>query len=344
MRFPQARATFPQRSGARGLLLSYRPFRQGFPRSALPYLLLREAGIPVRYVEGYLASDVVKYLSAKEEWGYYSIVKDSDAHAWIEVWYDGIGWVSYETTPKFYNDAYGILVEDTDPDDIPDDTLPLPDDTYEEEPTDTEDITDIPIDTEPSDVIDDPNAESNIVATICVSTAVAVVLAAVIACVVYIKKRAEKHRKQKEKLLGDAENGSFSEEERHEIARRLIDMTTDLLRVFGTPPGKSEFREDYAKRLEKEYLKVFGKRKYVNNIASLTEEERAKLDGNDYYIVSDTDFTVIFDSIAAEEFGLAGMTREEIRNLAIFYKRLYTAMPDRLSSFAIFKHKYFKFI
>lgn len=308
-------------------------------------LLLREAGIPVRYVEGYLASDIVKRISVKDGFGYYSVVKDSDAHAWIEVWYDGIGWVSYETTPKFYNDAYGIIPDDVeDPDDtLPEDTTSAPDDTDEEEPLDTEESSDLPLDTEiPTDDIGGDD-ENGIVTTVCIIAAVLVCLSGAVFGIVFIVKCAEKHRREKEKLLSSAESGSFTEDERHGVARRLIDMTMELLRVFGTPPGKSEPRTDYAKRLEKEYLNVFRKRKHVN-VASLSEEEIAKLDGNDYYIVCDTDIVAIFDSIAAEEFGLSGMTREQIHDLAVFYKRLYTAMPARLSSFEIFKYRYFKFI
>ena len=312
-------------------------------------LILREAGIPVRYVEGYLASDMVKSHSTKSGWSYSCTVRDSDAHSWIEVWYDGIGWVRYETTPAFYNDAYGII-DDADPDDPDDPPVTLPPEDTDDEIEDTtlpDDITTLPDDT--SDPLSNGNGGNGIsretFVRICVIGGVILLLAIIFAIVaIAVVKRAERHREEKEKLLNSAESGDFTEDERHAVARSLIDMTMTLLRVYGTPPGKSELRTDYAKRLENEYLSVFGKRKYVRNLSKLTEEEKEKLDGNDYYIVSDTDFTAIFDSMAAEEFGLSGMTREEIHDLAVFYKRLYGAMPARLSPFTIFKHRYFKFI
>jgi len=69
--------------------------------ATLATLLLREAGIPARYVEGY-------YLSAQDT-GIYSKMKsvtfdlpDSSAHAWAEVYEDGIGWLPVEVTPGFY--------------------------------------------------------------------------------------------------------------------------------------------------------------------------------------------------------------------------------------------------
>ena len=62
-------------------------------------LLLREAGIPARYVEGYIATKFYNNRGDDAVSRYKSTVRDSSAHAWVEVWYDGIGWVQYEATP-----------------------------------------------------------------------------------------------------------------------------------------------------------------------------------------------------------------------------------------------------
>ena len=67
--------------------------REGFCghyASAFVYLM-RSAGIPARVVTGYLGG----------EWnpiGGYFIVRQSDAHAWAEVWLDGRGWVRIDPT------------------------------------------------------------------------------------------------------------------------------------------------------------------------------------------------------------------------------------------------------
>ena len=65
-------------------------------------LAYRAFGIPARYAEGYYAdgsnarSNVAADLTAK------------DAHAWVEVYTDGIGWVPIDVTPGFYYDVYTL--------------------------------------------------------------------------------------------------------------------------------------------------------------------------------------------------------------------------------------------
>ncbi len=62
---------------------------------------LRSHGIPARYVEGY-------YLSAgsfSESHDGSAIVSGENAHAWAEVYFDGIGWLPVDVTPGYYYDA-----------------------------------------------------------------------------------------------------------------------------------------------------------------------------------------------------------------------------------------------
>lgn len=56
-------------------------------------LMLRLEGIPSRYIEGYLAQDLVKR-------GVYE-VKQSNAHAWVEAFIEPVGWMTFEATPSF---------------------------------------------------------------------------------------------------------------------------------------------------------------------------------------------------------------------------------------------------
>jgi len=54
-------------------------------------LLMRAGGVPARVVTGYLGG----------EWnrlGGYLIVRQSDAHAWVEVWLEGAGWIRVDPT------------------------------------------------------------------------------------------------------------------------------------------------------------------------------------------------------------------------------------------------------
>jgi hypothetical protein len=55
-------------------------------------LLLRAAGVPTRYVNGYLGG----------EWndiGHYVAVRDNRAHSWVEAFVTGAGWVRVDATP-----------------------------------------------------------------------------------------------------------------------------------------------------------------------------------------------------------------------------------------------------
>lgn len=55
-------------------------------------ILLRLAGIPARYVTGFVAADYNPY-------GRYWMARNADAHAWAEAYIEGKGWVIVEVTP-----------------------------------------------------------------------------------------------------------------------------------------------------------------------------------------------------------------------------------------------------
>ncbi len=66
-------------------------------------LAFRSQGIPARYVEGYRAS--ASELAASENRGESLELTAADAHAWAEVYLNGIGWTPVEVTPGFYTQA-----------------------------------------------------------------------------------------------------------------------------------------------------------------------------------------------------------------------------------------------
>lgn len=80
-------------------------------------VMLRSIGIPARWVKGFAPgeatfdSDTGKYVTT---------VKNKDAHSWVEVYLDGIGWIPFEPTPTFSNSmpqprSEGTSVENSDP-------------------------------------------------------------------------------------------------------------------------------------------------------------------------------------------------------------------------------------
>lgn len=67
--------------------------RQGYCQhyASLMAMLLREHGIPARYVQGFLPGTL------DDETGIETIL-NSSAHAWVEVWFPGHGWVLFDPT------------------------------------------------------------------------------------------------------------------------------------------------------------------------------------------------------------------------------------------------------
>lgn len=88
-------------------------------------MMFRAEGIPARYVEGYILSkqDIGKnrintvtksqQISNEGTMGekkYYEVdVKDSNAHAWVEIYIGGFGWVPVEVTPGYSNALDGDI-------------------------------------------------------------------------------------------------------------------------------------------------------------------------------------------------------------------------------------------
>jgi transglutaminase-like putative cysteine protease len=55
-------------------------------------LLLRMGGVPARVATGFSPGGFSK---RREAW----IVRDTDAHAWVEAWFDELGWITFDPTP-----------------------------------------------------------------------------------------------------------------------------------------------------------------------------------------------------------------------------------------------------
>ena len=61
-------------------------------------MMYRYFGIPARYVEGYpITPELVKDAESYSEIS----VTGKEAHAWVEIYQDGIGWVPMEVTPPY---------------------------------------------------------------------------------------------------------------------------------------------------------------------------------------------------------------------------------------------------
>ena len=67
--------------------------------AAAATMLLRACGMPARYVVGYAAP--ASLFQGQEDGSYQAVLEDDNAHAWAEVYREGIGWTVVEATPGF---------------------------------------------------------------------------------------------------------------------------------------------------------------------------------------------------------------------------------------------------
>lgn len=77
-------------------------------------LALRAYGIPARYVEGYYASSSDFAGSSEGQ----IMVSGDNAHAWVEVYFDGIGWQPIDVTPGYYYETAALQQMVNSPDSV----------------------------------------------------------------------------------------------------------------------------------------------------------------------------------------------------------------------------------
>ncbi len=90
-------------------------------------MILRQLGIPARYVSGYVVEGSRAFQRTD---GFFVTVKDSDAHAWVEVYLEDYGWIMVDMTPGFSQD-FGVHIENLTT--SPDSTAQTPEEASEEQ-------------------------------------------------------------------------------------------------------------------------------------------------------------------------------------------------------------------
>lgn len=76
--------------------------------ASVAVMMMRHYGIPARYVEGYLITpDDADELGEEHDIN----ILDHNAHAWVEYYHDGLGWIPFEVDPNYLGVMEGI----TDP-------------------------------------------------------------------------------------------------------------------------------------------------------------------------------------------------------------------------------------
>lgn len=275
--------------------------------------LLRAAGIPARYVEGYLASN---FVGARGDHvaSYTDTVLDSDAHAWVEVWYDGIGWLQYEATPPYYSMMYPVENEPRDPHVNP--TGGDEDPGEEDDPGMT--------DEELAEYIRKMEEEARrakirkIITIVCV---IAAVLAVIAVFFLIVLTRARAKAKERAALIDKLKRAEETAPTREDV-RAASDLINLLMAECGSAPKIGEFREEYTARIFRDYGGAIGA---PAKSEKLTEFEAA------HSAITENQLGRVFDAIAAEEFGYGAETAD-LPLMAKFYERVYDNSYSRVVS------------
>lgn len=92
--------------------------RQGYCMhyASAAVMLLRQLGVPARYVSGYVVEDLKQSIVDGD---YEAIIMDNNGHAWAEIYLDGFGWVPMEMTKGYSVPLSGEMMFDVDSDDVP---------------------------------------------------------------------------------------------------------------------------------------------------------------------------------------------------------------------------------
>lgn len=210
-------------------------------------LMLRSIGIPARYCEGYLADDFETEQSMPAMLRYKTDVLDSDAHAWVEVYYDGLGWVQYEATPAMHDGMYGNLsMEPSDdigdapgigshtPTNIPDHTPDEPDEGDEIEQPET----------------DDSERIVKIALIIAASVGGALLLGLIVYLIVLHRRGKNSCRRRRELVERCCDvSRPMTEDEIRRDAHDIDLGIYDIYSALGLPPRIGELSDEYASRL-----------------------------------------------------------------------------------------------
>ena len=106
-------------------LLTVNPRGYSVQYATLATLLLRCCGVPARYAEGYLLTKMeAEGLEPNET----VVLTQENAHAWAELYLDGVGWIPFDTTPNHKNE----MVYELPPDGSTQGSAELPKDTLQE--------------------------------------------------------------------------------------------------------------------------------------------------------------------------------------------------------------------
>lgn len=249
-------------------------------------LVLRELGITARYVEGYIAAG---FKEDEETGERICDVTDEAAHAWVEVYYEGFGWLPYETVRKYARSYYGSAVSSggstsgggTGGGSFSD--IVIDGDVQPDDPT-----ADVP------PAVSEPEPENGVAGKVFVAVLV-VAAFTVIGRIIFVKlrERSDDMLGKRRRMISDAVNGSLDGDELEQTAKNINSEIFKMFGIAGLEPERGELPVEYASRLEQ---------------------------SGEY--VSEVPFTEIMNIIQKQEFG-NGISKEELAVVAGYFEGLW---------------------
>lgn len=222
-------------------------------------LLLRKAGIPARYVQGYIATEFDVSSDASGSLNYTADVLDSDAHAWVEVYIDGLGWRTYEATPAYYDWIY--YVEPYAPSDpgvtTPPPEVTLPPITQTTEPVTTPSYVTTPpaVSTDAEGAEGEEPTDTSQAIDLAQLGRVLLTLAVVALLIVLVIRRVRQAQKivdGRNYFIDRAEYGSFEEKaDFDQVAGVLCDSIYEVHFIIGNRPKQGELPTEFAARIDR---------------------------------------------------------------------------------------------
>ena len=291
-------------------------------------LLLRGAGLPARYVQGYVTGDL---YSGKDEDGnlvYSSSVKDRNAHAWVEVYIDGLGWRTYEATSVYYDKLYYVAEEeDPAPPDITTSVTTRP-------PLSTDVTTSVTttVTTAPDETTADPETpeiakeiDPMQILRIAVGFALVLLIALLF---IWQYRRARKVVDGRAYYIERSMYGSFEEKaDFDQVAGVLCDSILEIHAIIGNRPLVGELPSEFAARIDKPLYE--GKRRLIR--------QRARLAMLPYT------FSQTMVLMQKHEFGRA-LNRSELEALGTYLKELLDSEYRYLPIYKKIWYRYVRFM
>ena len=293
-------------------------------------LLLRAAGLPARYVQGYVATEFGSSMDEDGELSYTAHVTDRDAHAWVEVYIEGLGWRTYETTPVYYDKVYYVPYEFDSP--ITDDSDSSV--TSSESSEVSTEMTTLPVTTTSDSVETTTESEAPELAKdidpmeiLRVSVGI-LITALIVVLILWQYKRARKVVDGRAYYIERSCYGSFEEKaDFDQVAGVLCDSIFEIHAIIGNRPLVGELPSEFAARLDQPLYE--GKRRLIR------QRERLAL--------LPYSFSEVVVLIQKHEFGKA-LTRSELEILGTYLKALLDSEYRYLPVYKRIWYRYIRFM